>query len=79
MAELVDTPENTDTAFAPQDAIAKSTRSATITGGAGLLFAAVQNTVARENLGAMAVFTRFGGTIAIFGMCFLSLGSTSEE
>ena len=53
--------------YEAQDAVGKSTRSAVITGGAGLLVAAVQNTLARENLGALGIFTRFGGTVALFG------------
>jgi len=53
--------------YHPEDAIEKSIRSATMTGGAGLLLAAVQNTVARENIGAFGVFTRFGTTTALFG------------
>ena len=60
---IVDTPAP----YEPKDAIAQSTRSATFTGSAGLLLAAVQNTLARENVGAFGVFTRFGGTIALFG------------
>lgn len=53
--------------YEPKDAIAQSVRSATFTGSAGLLLAAVQNTLSRENVGAFGVFTRFGGTIALFG------------
>jgi hypothetical protein len=53
--------------YEPKDAIAQSVRSATFTGSAGLLLAAVQNTLARENVGAFGVFSRFGGTIALFG------------
>ncbi len=52
--------------YRPRDAIAESFRSAQFTGGAGLLLAAVQNTLARENVGAFGVFTKFGGTIALF-------------
>jgi len=37
-----------------------------MTGSAGLLLASVQNTIAKENLGAIGVFSRFGGTIALF-------------
>jgi len=59
---LVDTPE----IYEPKDAIAQSMRSATFTGSAGLLLAAVQNTLTRENVGAFGVFTKFGGTIALF-------------
>ena len=53
--------------YEPKDALAQSVRSATFTGSAGLLLAAVQNTLLRENVGAFGVFTRFGGTIALFG------------
>jgi len=53
-------------AYHPKDAIAESFRSAKFTGAAGLLLAAVQNTLARENVGAFGVFTKFGGTIALF-------------
>lgn len=59
---IVDTPAP----YEPRDAIAQSVRSATFTGSAGLLLAAVQNTLTRENVGAFGVFTRFGGTIALF-------------
>jgi len=52
--------------YTPKDAISESVRSAKFTGSAGLLLAAVQNTLARENVGAFGVFTRFGGTIALF-------------
>jgi len=52
--------------FIPQDAIAISVKSATMTGGAGLLVAAAQNTMSRTNVGAFGVFTRFGNTIALF-------------
>jgi len=59
---VVDSP----TPYYPKDAISESVRSAKFTGSAGLLLAAVQNTLARENVGAFGVFTRFGGTIALF-------------
>jgi len=52
--------------YIPTDAIAASISSAAMTGGAGLLLAAVQNTLQRENVGAFGVFTRFGSTIALF-------------
>src|SRR5437763_5518203 len=61
---IVDTPAP----YEPKDAIAQSVRSATFTGSAGLLLAAVQNTLSRENVGAFGVFTKFGGTIALFGI-----------
>jgi hypothetical protein len=60
---IVDTPAP----YEPKDAISQSMRSATFTGSAGLLLAAVQNTLTRENVGAFGVFTKFGSTIALFG------------
>ena len=54
-------------AYEPQDAIADSFRATRLVGGAGLLLAAVQNTMTRQNVGAMGVVTRYGGTIALFG------------
>lgn len=50
-----------------QDTLGRSTRSALITGAAGALLAAVQNTVARDQTSAFGVFTRFGGTIGLYG------------
>src|SRR5947209_19108759 len=71
--------DDTPAPYEPKDAIAQSVRSATFTGSAGLLLAAVQNTLLRENVGAFGVFSRFGGTIALFGttqghsFCFSSV------
>lgn len=53
--------------YHPQDALAKSARAAALTGAAGLFFASVQNTVAKEQIGPFGVFTRFGGTIGLMG------------
>lgn len=52
--------------YKAQDAIQAATKTTLITGSAGLLFAAVQNTLTRSNSGALGVFTRFGGTIGLF-------------
>ena len=54
-------------AYQPKDAIQASIKTTLITGSAGLLFAAVQNTLTRQNIGAFGVFTKFGGTIGLFG------------
>ncbi len=56
------------TAYQPKDTIQASTKATLFTGGAGLLFAAVQNTLTRQNIGALGIFTRFGGTIGLFGL-----------
>lgn len=61
-------PADVDEAYVPQDAIGAAIKSTVAVGTAGLFFAAVQTSYARQNLGAMGVFTRFGGTSALFGM-----------
>ena len=58
--------------YEPQDAIGKATQGVLVCGSAGFLFSAVQNTMARQNYGALGVLTRFGGTTALFGMDVLN-------
>ena len=53
--------------YQPKDALRKSLNATFWVGGAGLIKAAVSNSLARENVGAMGVFTRSGGTIVSFG------------
>ncbi|QDS77870.1 hypothetical protein FKW77_000262 [Venturia effusa] len=53
-------------AFHPRDAIAYTMTTTFTVGGAGALLAAIQNTLTRQNVGAMGFFTRFGGTTATF-------------
>jgi len=52
--------------YHPKDAIAITTQSTLILGGFGALFAGIQNTLARQNVGAMGFLTRFGGTTGTF-------------
>jgi len=66
MGDITQPEGQLDMTYQPKDAIETSIKSATMTGGAGLFLAAVQNTILRENVGAFGVFTRFGGTIALF-------------
>lgn len=54
-------------AFHPKDAIAYTMKATFQVGGAGALVAAIQNTLTRQNVGAMGFLTRFGGTTATFG------------
>ncbi|KJX98142.1 NADH-ubiquinone oxidoreductase 213 kda subunit [Zymoseptoria brevis] len=61
MAEHVD-----DHQYHPVDAIGKSVRAALVTGTAGAFVSTVQNTLTRQNVGLMGVFTRTGSTIAVF-------------
>lgn len=60
-------PHTEEAIYHPQDAIAATIKSATLTGGAGLLTSAVQNTLAKQNVGPLGIFFRTGGTIAVFG------------
>jgi peroxiredoxin len=55
-------------AFQPKDAIGAAIKATMITGSAGALISGIQNTLTKQNVGAWGVFTRTGGTIAIFGM-----------
>ena len=63
-----------DDRYHPQDAVGAAINGTLITGTAGAFMSAVQNALARQNIGAMSVFTRTGGVIAVFGTatCFLS-------
>jgi hypothetical protein len=54
--------------YEPKDALAEMTSDALVVGGFGAILSAVQNTLARQNLGAMGFLTRFGGTAATFSM-----------
>ncbi|KAI9816933.1 MAG: hypothetical protein M1826_001705 [Phylliscum demangeonii] len=52
--------------FEPKDAVGEAVRGTMITGAAGLMVSAVQNTLARRNVSAWGVFTRTGGIITTF-------------
>jgi len=52
--------------YHPKDAISITTETTLIVGGFGALLAAIRNTLARQNVGAMGVVTRFGGTTGVF-------------
>ncbi|KAF2427721.1 hypothetical protein EJ08DRAFT_592666 [Tothia fuscella] len=59
-------PQEHNNQYHPRDAIAFAVESALVTGGAGAFFAGIQNTIARQNIGAMGFFSRFGSTTAVF-------------
>lgn len=68
MGDILDPkPIAVDDTYHPQDAIGLATRATVLAGTAGLFAAAVRNTVAKENVGAFGVFTRFGSQIGTFG------------
>jgi hypothetical protein len=60
-----------DEQYHPKDAVKAAINGTLITGAAGGLVSAIQNTLTRRNVSAWGVFTRTGGTIAIFCMFYL--------
>lgn len=54
--------------YQPKDAIGATVKAAMITTAAGAFVSTIQNTLTRQNVGAMGIFTRTGSTIAVFGM-----------
>lgn len=60
-----------DERYHPQDAVGAAITGTLVTGTAGAFMSAVQNALARQNIGAMSVFTRTGGVIAVFGMVYI--------
>ncbi|MCJ1364214.1 hypothetical protein MMC16_003323 [Acarospora aff. strigata] len=60
--------------YQPKDAIASSIKSTMITGAAGAFVSAIQNTLTKQNVTGWGVFTRTGGTIAVFA----AMGGTYE-
>jgi len=56
-----------DHAYHPQDAITPAVKATGITGGAGIFAASIQATLQKQNIGLLGTFTRYGGTIAVFG------------
>lgn len=55
------------TTFHPRDALANTTSTTLQTATAGAIIAGVQNTLRKQNVGAMGIFTRSGGIIALYG------------
>ncbi|KAI0205976.1 hypothetical protein F4808DRAFT_408494 [Astrocystis sublimbata] len=55
-----------DRPFHPKDAVKSAIQGGLVGGGAGLLLSAMQNSLAKQNVGAWGVFSRTGSTIATF-------------
>ena len=55
-----------DATFHPRDALANTASTTLQLATAGALFAGVQNTLRKQNVGAMGIITRSGGIIAVF-------------
>lgn len=64
--------------YQPRDAITTSIRSTMITGAAGAFVSAIQNTLTKQNVSGWGIFTRTGGTIAVFGKPSHAEGKESQ-
>jgi len=64
--------------YHPKDAIEAAISGTLILGGAGFLVSAVQNTLAKSNIGPWGVFTRTGGVIGSFGRLNWRVGRLFE-
>lgn len=62
-----------------QDAVGSTIKATLITGTAGTFVSAIQNVLAKQNVGAFGVFTRTGGTIAVFGKSSRGRGCNGRE
>ncbi|KAL4921634.1 hypothetical protein BDW62DRAFT_208220 [Aspergillus aurantiobrunneus] len=60
--------------YHPQDTIARTMKTTGLTGSVGLFASAVQNTLARQNVGPWGIFVRSGSTIGILA----AMGGTYE-
>lgn len=61
--------------YQPKDALAAAGQGTLVMGSAGALLSAVQNSLAKQNIGAIGFITRTGGTIGLFG-AFNAISST---
>ena len=53
--------------FHPRDTLANTGSTALQTTAVGAVIAGVQNTLRKQNVGAMGILTRSGGIIALYG------------
>jgi hypothetical protein len=65
-------PTGDDDHYHKKDSIGAGLYNGMLFGGAGLMFAAVKNSLAKTNVGPWTTFTKHGGIVATFSM--LSIG-----
>ena len=53
--------------FHPRDTLANTASTTLKLTACGAIFAGVQNTLRKQNVGAMGIFTKSGGIIAVYG------------
>lgn len=56
-----------ETTFHPRDALSNTASTTLQTTAVGAIVAGVQNTLRKQNVGAMGILTRSGGIIALYG------------
>jgi hypothetical protein len=61
---MADQPEDH---FEPRDTLANTANTALKLTVVGVIFAGVQNTLRKQNVGAMGILTKSGGIIALYG------------
>ncbi|KAL9094850.1 MAG: hypothetical protein Q9165_002799 [Trypethelium subeluteriae] len=59
-------PDPDEVVYHPRDAISSTVKTTAVTTLAGTTASAIQNTLTKQNVGAMGIFTRYGSTIAVF-------------
>lgn len=67
MADHSPTQDQIQNVYQPKDALGAAIKATTVTAAAGAFVSTIQNTLTRQNVGAMGAFTKFGGTTAVFG------------
>lgn len=68
------TQDQTTELYQPKDAVGATIKATGVTAAAGTFVSTIQNTLTKQNVGAFGVFSRTGGTIAVFGMLFPTPG-----
>ena len=68
--------------FHPRDTLSNTASTTLQTTAIGAIVAGVQNTLRKQNVGAMGILTRSGGVIALYGAymangCILELDRTN--
>ncbi|RMY27981.1 hypothetical protein D0866_09752 [Hortaea werneckii] len=66
MADHTPSQDHVESIYQPKDAVGSAIKATSVTAAAGAFISTIQNTLTRQNVGAMGAFTRFGGTTATF-------------
>ncbi|KAJ1325820.1 NADH-ubiquinone oxidoreductase subunit [Microdochium nivale] len=71
-------PAVADVPYHSKDAVSSAVRVGLIGGAAGFFSAAIQNSLAKQNVGAMGVFTRHGVTIGTYAAAAMVYGFSKD-